>query len=256
MVEPLYHYVSLLLLAEVVMDMHATVLRNNTAGGAGGAVSLSSEARLYASDCLFEGNTVYNNATGDDSGAGGALYADRMASVALVNITLVNNQAGYGGAMRAASNSSINLTNSMNVSGNQAVYTGGAIYLAEFATVSLSHDVLVKNNSAGSAGGGIAALANSSLVLGPGVQVVNNTAEDPEGDIYTEWGSNLTINSKPGATSRVSVSGNVAKNRGGGVCLYSDVFAKHDGTWSGLPPPSIPHRMAQTIMSQQQTCRF
>lgn len=82
-----YHYVSLLLLAEVVMDMHATVMRNNTSGGAGGAVSLSSEARLYASDCLFEGNTVYNNATGDDSGAGGALYADRMASVALVNIT-------------------------------------------------------------------------------------------------------------------------------------------------------------------------
>jgi predicted outer membrane repeat protein len=206
--------------SEVVMLMQAIVMRDNTAAGQGGAVAVSGATRLHASDCLFESNKVITAA----SGTGGALYVDGSASVTFAKIALMDNEAGFGGAIFAGQNCRVNLSSAVNASGNHAVQSGGAVYLANFAAVSLSHGVLVKNNSARSVGGGIAAFDASTLELGPGVQVVNNTAGDEGGGIYIDEGSNLTITSLPRATGRVSVTDNVATNRGGGFCLYSDVF--------------------------------
>jgi hypothetical protein len=207
---------------EVVMHMHATIMRKNS-GKRGGAVHVSGPTQLQAADCVLESN----NATMPNSGSGGALYVDSSASATLVNIAILNNEATYGGAIYALQNSRVNLSNAFNVSGNQAVYSGGAVYLADFTALSLSHGVLLKNNFAGQAGGGIAAFSNSTLDLGPGVQVVNNTANNEGGGVYMDDTSILTVNSQAGATSRVLVTGNAAKQHGGGFCLLSEKFKWH-----------------------------
>jgi hypothetical protein len=110
------------------------------------------------------------------------------------------------------------------VVGNKAQTTdGGAVYLQDSALISLSRGVLVAGNSAGGNGGCISAVANSTLELGPGVQIIKNTAAISGGGVCAAGESRLVINSPPGNSTRVCVSGNVAGN-GGGFGLLSEEF--------------------------------
>jgi predicted outer membrane repeat protein len=205
-----------------------TVLRNNTAATVGGAVAVSGPTRLHASDCSFESNTAFNNATQDDRGRGGVLYANGSAAVAVINSSMTKNHAGCGGAVFAAGNSSVNLSNAVKGVFNKAVFDGGAAYLANFAIVSLSHGVLFRGNVAGQSyqGGGIAAYDNSDLKLGPEVQVTNNTARRG-GGIATDDSSKLTF-IQTGGVAKVFVTGNVADSKGGGFYLSSETLPWQD----------------------------
>jgi predicted outer membrane repeat protein len=143
----------------VVMYMQAIVLRNNSAANVGGALGVSWSTQLHASDCLFDGNTVCDNANlplnaNQVSGSGGVLYLDGSVPVLLSNITLVNNQASYGGAIWAALNNKVNLSSSevvmhMQAAGlhnNVASITGGAVYVSG-ATRLLVADCLFEGNT-------------------------------------------------------------------------------------------------------------
>jgi predicted outer membrane repeat protein len=139
-------------------------------------------------------------------------------------VTLVNNFAGFGGAIYAAMSGCVNVSSAVQVHGNTAKYSGGAAYQADSSTVSLSHGVSIKGNSAGQDGGGIAAVFNSTLNLGPGVQVTDNTAANNGGGVYTFNASRLTISCQSDPINRVAVTGNAAGEAGGGFCLFSELF--------------------------------
>lgn len=204
------------------VKMHSIRLQDNLAGLQGGAVSVAIAARIHGLNCTFEGNRAFYAAT-NTTGCGGALSVDNSANVTLSNTTLFNNAAGSGGAICAAVNSWASITNGVRLVANQAQTSGGAVYLQDSALVSLSHGVLVAGNSAGADGGGISALANSTLELGPGVQITKNNAVFNGGGVCTSGTSRLVINSPPGNSTAVRVSGNLAGN-GGGFGLLSEDF--------------------------------
>jgi hypothetical protein len=88
---PTSHISACCLVLLAVVRMHATILRNNTAKKQGGAVGMLAATRLQASDCIFEVNTAFDNATTQTAGSGGALYVNYTASVTLSNCTFGNN---------------------------------------------------------------------------------------------------------------------------------------------------------------------
>ncbi len=99
---------------------------------------------------------------------GGAIYAGAGSEIVLSDVRLVDNQAGYGGAIAIDPYSEGVWLEGCVVSGNQASYDGGAIAVVEGgpkyggtrdATVSITESVL-SGNVAGGSGGAVAAKYN------------------------------------------------------------------------------------------------
>ncbi len=106
--------------------------------------------------------------TDGSGGRGGAIYAYKTASLDIIDTTLKNNTAAYGGGgLTAVSVGSVTLSNST-LTGNSTGGSGGGMNLFRSATVSISNST-IDGNSSSSYGGGISTYSTASL------NVVNTT---------------------------------------------------------------------------------
>jgi len=146
--------------AEVVV-VRCVFIDNETVLGAGGAVEISSGVSQFQG-CLFEGND-----TGQDGGAGGAIYMSsrgtgvERGSTVLDGCRFVGNGSGtYGGAIGCFEHDLV--ISHCTLQRNNAAILGGAICCKD-ADVAIRHS-LFSQNTAGLQAGGIISSASAVTI--------------------------------------------------------------------------------------------
>ncbi|MEW2471879.1 hypothetical protein AB0919_44035 [Streptomyces sp. NPDC046994] len=145
----------------------------------------------------------YGETGADDSDGGGILNAG--GALTLTDSTVRNNRAGTGGGIWNQRGTLV-LRNTT-VSNNRAGFGGG---VATNGTMTMQGGAL-RGNTSGAWGGGLANAGNTTL---NNTSVENNDSGDLGGGIIT-----LTINLQTGPLrlNSTQVSGNIARNDGGGI---------------------------------------
>ena len=130
----------------------------------GGAILLlNANAEFY--NCLF----ANNDATGDDNGIGGAVYAFNTGTATetltkFIDCQFIDNHAyGEGGAIRLTNDGHTEITRCEFIS-NNAGYGGGAIHIYSALDTTLTNCLFYQNSSNNSGGGAIKTL-NPSVTL-------------------------------------------------------------------------------------------
>lgn len=190
-----------------------TIYTNNTIGGNGGAVNISSATRTINNGATFSNNTAAN---------GGAIYSTPDSIFTINNgATFSGNTAdspgGYGGAIFNTSNSPFTINGGVTFTGNHTVSgNGGAIY-NDTSTFTINGGATFTGNYIGSGNGG--AICNAwggTFTINNGATFSNNTANSGNGGAI----SNIlfsTFKINDGAT----FSNNTA-NLGNGGAIYSE----------------------------------
>jgi hypothetical protein len=124
-----------------------STFENNTADLYGGAIDIN---LIFPAECYILGCKFFNNVA--LSGIGGAIKADYVSNLYLVNSLFVNNTAASGSAAQAF-NSSISTINCTFVKGNGSVFAG-----ASNNTHYLVNSIIYKSSSTNIYSGGIGQL--------------------------------------------------------------------------------------------------
>ena len=211
--------------------------QGNTSATSGGAVAFS-EADVTVKDSTFTGNCA-------SSLMGGAIHIQGPSmptssapytpgNLDISGCTFRSNRAGYGGAISAANNVTLSLSDST-VSSNSADTSGGAIYTQGICTLNISTDLTsneagsiggaiysyqgtitmdgdLTSNKAGSNGGAICSYQSTITMDG---DLTGNSAGGDGGAIYSIW-STVDLNG--------TVSGNSATGNGGGIYTAANEF--------------------------------
>ena len=211
--------------------------QGNTSATSGGAVAFS-EADVTVKDSTFTGNCA-------SSLMGGAIHIQGPSmptssapytpgNLDISGCTFRSNRAGYGGAISAANNVTLSLSDST-VSSNSADNSGGAIYTQGICTLNISTDLTsneagsiggaiysyqgtitmdgdLTSNKAGSNGGAICSYQSTITMDG---DLTGNSAGGDGGAIYSIW-STVDLNG--------TVSGNSATGNGGGIYTAANEF--------------------------------
>jgi hypothetical protein len=234
-----------------------TLAKNFTINGPGqGALTIARSTDVLApsiriftvggsTTCSINWITLTNGDIANDNG--GAIL--NGGSLALTGVSLVNNEAGEGGAIYNAANASLNLWSaslSFNTSlgdggaiyntgqawigsyvlgtalwGNTAAGNGGGIYNAEGASLSLAGTVGIGGNTAVFTGGGIANLGNLTAGSGTWLQGNQTTfAGSKGGGLYNEGTATLTD---------VTIKQNNPRSIGGGVYVQGGTVTLDGG---------------------------
>ena len=171
----------------------------------GGMVLLTSDA--VVSNCVF----ADNDATGDDDGMGGAVYAINTGSpsVALTRFTdckfLRNHAYGEGGAIKFTSDMNTEITGCEFIE-NTCNYGGGAISFYSVIDTKLIHCLFAGNSTSYSNGGAIHTLGfDNSLIFKHCTMSGNSAPGGDGGAVNLVWADASFVNSiiynNPGAWS-------------------------------------------------------
>jgi len=169
------------------------------------ADSLSGVLRFnYVTEAIIKNLTIRNGS----AYYRGGIYCNES-SPSLVNVTITENSAGYGGGGIFCSLESSPSLENVTITGNSANAYGGGIYCHWHSSPSLVN-VTIKENSAGS-GGGIYCDDYSSLSL-KNVTIAGNSADWNGGGIYCYESSPSLVN--------VTINENSVDYGGGIFCSY------------------------------------
>ena len=180
----------------------------------GGAVALiNSDAHF--NHCLF----ADNDATGDDDGMGGAVYAINSGSTSqtltrFVNCAFVNNHAyGEGGAIKFSGDMR-SLIDSCTFIGNNCLYGGGAIALYSVYKTKIKNTVFANNYTEYASGGAIQVMGSGNILYLTNSTIYGNEARHGDGGaVYLAYAQSEIVNS-------------IVKNNNG---MYSnDIFLDFD----------------------------
>lgn len=200
------------------VEIDDCTFQGNTSATSGGAVAFS-EADVTVKDSTFTGNRA------SSSWMGGAIHIQGPSmptssapytpgNLDISGCTFRSNSAGYGGAISAANNATLSLSDST-VSSNTADSSGGAVYTQGICTLNISTDLT--SNEAGSNGGAIYSKQGTITMDG---DLTGNSAGGNGGAIYSIW-STVDVNG--------TVSGNSAAV-GGGIYTGENAYGEaYDG---------------------------
>jgi predicted outer membrane repeat protein len=179
---------------------------------------------IYSSGSLVLQNVTFTN--NESKGAGGAVFDS--ATLDVRSCTFTNNTAGgSGGAVYMKTGSAYSITGATVVEGNSA-QDGGGLYLSASAgkvarigsdVVSADNVVRISGNSATNTGGGLFLTGSNKDITVKNVRIKNNTAGQNGGGIY--FGASGSDSQSLELTDGTQVSGNRAKNLGGGIYSYN-----------------------------------
>ena len=201
------------------VEIDDCTFQGNTSATSGGAVAFS-EADVTVKDSTFTGNRA------SSSWMGGAIHIQGPSmptssapytpgNLDISGCTFRSNSAGYGGAISAANNATLSLSDST-VSSNTADSSGGAVYTQGICTLNISTDLT--SNEAGSNGGAIYSKQGTITMDG---DLTGNSAGGNGGAIYSIW-STVDLNG--------TVSGNSATGNGGGIYTAANEYGEaYDG---------------------------
>ena len=207
-----------------------------TKGGGGGAIALDDQ------QCVFNmyGGEISGN---DGRNYGGAIFRKFNANVPnttggafnMYGGTIKNNTALNGGAFASATGGTVNLAGGT-ISGNKATQSdndagGGAIYMRGNGTIDISGSVQITGNSSSLDGGAIL-MGWGEINISGSVKINNNTANRWGGAICLRQDSNqsTTLYMRGG-----EISGNKAAQEGGAVHVLDKgcQFFLYDGKITG-----------------------
>ena len=200
------------------VEIDDCTFQGNTSATSGGAVAFS-EADVTVKDSTFTGNRA------SSSWMGGAIHIQGPSmptssapytpgNLDISGCTFRSNSAGYGGAISAANNATLSLSDST-VSSNTADSSGGAVYTQGICTLNISTDLT--SNEAGSNGGAIYSKQGTITMDG---DLTDNSAGRNGGAICT-FLSTVDVNG--------TVSGNSAAV-GGGIYTGENAYGEaYDG---------------------------
>lgn len=193
--------------------------RNNTSGGAGGAIS--SSGTLVLRNVLLEGNTAATNG-GAVAGNGG------YDNISIYDSTFKGNSATENGGAIYLKNtcSSVNvelLAYTSLFTENTATGNGGAVYVTEDARAYLREVTFDKNSSTGS-GGAIGVSAGSAELNH--ITFTENTASSNGGCINIVEGGKVIANGIT-ATNNGGKNGGFLYNLGGELNLYNSTITNN-----------------------------
>lgn len=167
-------------------------------GGGGGAIYISGGGSLTLSNVVVAGNIATS----------GAITIDDGGSLTVNSSTINGNTASFGGGIY--NNGSVTIANTT-ISGNTASRSGGGIYVAK-GSLSLRDSTISSNTAASPSvgGGGILVESVASAAI-TGSLLSSNAATNYNGGGIHSRGSLSLVNS--------TLSGNSARNGGGGLCV-------------------------------------
>jgi predicted outer membrane repeat protein len=139
-------------------------------------------------------------------------YVESGLSVEMRNLTLSGGNATTGGAVFVSDGASM-LGTDLEITGNTASQRGGGIYVSAGGSLTLQ-DTLIRGNTATSQGGGLYADAESLVTL-ERVTIASNHATGSSGEGGGVHSSGILT------AKLVTISGNSATRRGGGVLVAS-----------------------------------
>jgi predicted outer membrane repeat protein len=182
---------------EGMLTVTSSTFSGNSAGyGYGGAIY--NEGTLTVTDSTFSGNTATSSTNG--YGYGGAI--DNKGMLTVTNSTFSGNGAGYGGAIYNASDSTLDVSNSIFL-GNSAFFSGGALY------------------NAGNNGDGIAA---GTLAVTDSTFSGNNG-----GAIHNEGGTLTVTNCTFTSHYATAIDNGIGPNIGGTLTVTNSTFSGNNG---------------------------
>jgi CSLREA domain-containing protein len=164
-------------------------------GVSGGGIY--NDANLEVDECQIIGNQALQY--------GGGIYNQGNMYVRECSIT--SNVAGYGGGIANSEEGNLELVSSNEIYANEAWYYGGGIYNA--GVLAASDSAAVHNNQAQLRGGGLYASGSQASVTWTGGRIDGN-GSFTGGGIYLDCDATF---------STVSIRGNDASDKGGGVYL-------------------------------------
>jgi predicted outer membrane repeat protein len=213
------------------LDLGLVLLHGNSAGGAGGAVSITNCNQLAVILA-----SVDDNASGSD---GGGLEISGCSGFIDQSQIVMNTATGKGGGMHLAGGSGVSLNNDT-IGGNSAA-EGGGLFL-EAGTSSIQGQVTLSGNhalAAGARGGAIASLGTMTL---ENATVSANSSAGAGGGIYS-FGS-MTLRATTIAWNQADTGGGIASS-GPTLHLRNVILAGNAATTSGeeceitTPTPDI-----------------
>lgn len=188
----------------------ATITLNSTEISANSA-SADGSGLFNAGTAILNNCNIERNTAGDDGG--GLFNSGQHASLTLNGGTISGNTSGGAGAGLYNDGGGVNLTGST-VSGNSANYDGGGLY-TQNGFMYLTNCTISHNISASDGGG----LSNDGYGYGQvgldNCSVVNNVANSGAGILNR---GTTTVNNS-------NVSGNTARENGGGIANYSGTLS-------------------------------
>ena len=196
---------------------------------------------------------------------GGGLLAVNDARVVLDNVSVLDNEAGFGGGVAARSNAEVSLVGTTLIDRDAATSRGGGLYADTGAEVLLDDGVIIDNSTADESGGGIA-VESGALVQMAGLTEVRNcsapgvTGPGLGGGVYVDqaafqmseeaavhtntadWGGGIFARGQTAsvvAAGKASVRDNTADAGGGGIAARAQASVTLTGS-EGEPPQSSP----------------
>lgn len=208
------------------LTMTGTDISDNTAGRAGGGLSLSSGAGKLTTlleDCIVSSNTAISSSGGGIWNGGND---DRLTLTGTSTVIGNSTQSGNGGGIYFNSDiGTMLLTGSVKVSENRADETitsfgnhGGGICLVP-GILTIQDYAEISSNSAGQYGGGISAAENSQIIMLGGT-VKDNVSGQSGGGIWNHLDSVTTL-TNGAITNNKAVLGN---------SIYNDSVLYMEGT--------------------------
>jgi len=196
-------------MAHIAVSILNCIVRNNTAGGIGGGVLISSENGIndfpLLSEILVSGCSIVNNlaVTGAGiavessnkvnislsevndntaAGYGGGVLLDEFNSVLMSDCLVHGNHADRGGGIQVSRSNEMQLART-NVSSNSAKTTGGGLMILSETKLTFEGDNVLMGNSADIFGGAIASIESEVWEVQPNssLRILRNTASRGSG---------------------------------------------------------------------------
>ena len=171
--------------------IESAIFENNTTGGNGGGLSLTSTSTCSLTNATFRGNScgysgggiyckestlVMTHATvelNSSAMSSGGMHAYRYCDLTITDVHFVGNTANNGGGMYLYENFPAVFSN-VTITGNTANSMGGGILGYDNSAVFT--DFLIEGNTAGTNGGGVNLLGGSDMQFFDGM-MIKNTGE-------------------------------------------------------------------------------
>ncbi|SDU85946.1 right-handed parallel beta-helix repeat-containing protein [Jiangella alkaliphila] len=226
------------------LSIRGGAIEGNTATGDGGGVFTGIERPVSIEDVAFTGNEAGIEVEGVTEGSGGGLFAGGSGPVVVESSTFTENSAGTaGGGIALENNGSVNIENT-EITGNHAEAGGGLLNAAARVTVT---GLTIMGNEAELDGGGILSDGSGDFTISE-TMVRANTAENGGGlaneadgalrvESSTFWdnraiqrfsddtglgGGIYGLGDAAANYENVTITGNIAQVRGGGLYIDAD----------------------------------
>ena len=201
------------------MTFDNTVMYDNVAGGAGGAIhTLGAHTINLNNNTRIHGNSASGTGGGIHVGAGNGAIVNMNGLSAIYNNTTTGN-AAHGGGIHFGANATVNMNSANSISGNTAGGAGGGIHFGGTGTVTATNansHITFDNNTANNGNGGAINFTGTTTITANTAAGIhsfsNNTAQNNGGAIHAHTTGTINFNS-----ARLTMDGNTARTGTGGA---------------------------------------